>query len=80
MRGGIITETKYESLVAQRAVKKNSNKYKKELKIKRWSRDGRAKKYTNKICRDNQIHYTSLRLLIFLNNIIIHAPNYVSHV
>ena len=28
-------------------------------KIKGWSRDGRAKKYTNKICRDNRIHYTS---------------------
>ena len=27
------------------------------------SRDGRAKKYTNKICRDNHVHYTSLRLL-----------------
>ena len=24
----------------------------------------RAKMYTNKICRDNQIHYTSLRLLL----------------
>ena len=31
--------------------------------IKGWSRDGRAKKYTNKICRDNHIHYTSLHLL-----------------
>ena len=27
------------------------------------SRDGRAKKYTNKICRDNHVHYTSQRLL-----------------
>ena len=53
--------------------KRNSNKYKKELKIKGWSRDGRAKKYTNKIHRDNQIHYTSLRLLAFLN-IIMRAP------
>ena len=25
--------------------------------------DGRVKKYTNQICRDNQIHYISLRLL-----------------
>ena len=24
---------------------------------------GRVKKYTNNICRDNHIHYTSLRLL-----------------
>jgi hypothetical protein len=28
-----------------------------------WSRDGRAKKYTNKIYGDNHIHYTSQRLL-----------------
>ena len=44
-----------------------------ELKIKRWSRDGRVKKYTNKICRDNQIHYTSLHLLLdhLVTNIII---------
>ena len=27
------------------------------------NRDGRVKKYINKICRDNHIHYTSLRLL-----------------
>jgi hypothetical protein len=27
------------------------------------SRDGRAKKYTNKIYGDNHVHYTSLRLL-----------------
>ena len=31
--------------------------------IERWSRDGRIKKHTNKICRDNHIHYKSLRLL-----------------
>ena len=27
------------------------------------SRDGRTKKFTNKICRDNHVHYTSLHLL-----------------
>ena len=44
--------------------KKSSNKYKKQLnKIEEWSRDGRAKKYTNKIYGENHIHYTSLRLL-----------------
>ena len=39
--------------------------------IERWSRDGRVKKYTNKICRDNHIHYTSLRLLFLISY---HAP------
>ena len=39
------------------------NKYKKNNEIDGWSRDGRAKKYTNKICGDNHIHYTSLCLL-----------------
>ena len=38
----------------------------------------RAKKYTNKICRDNQIHYTFLRLLTFII-IIMCAPDYVDH-
>ena len=33
------------------------------IKLEGWSRDGRAKKYTNKICGDSHIHYTSLRLL-----------------
>jgi hypothetical protein len=32
----------------------------------KWSRDGRAKKYTNKICGDNHIHYTFLRLLFLI--------------
>ena len=35
----------------------------KNNKIEGGSRDGRVKKYTNKIYRDNHIHYTSLRLL-----------------
>ena len=33
-----------------------------------WSRDGRVKKYINKTCRDNHIHYTSLCLLAFLDH------------
>ena len=36
----------------------------KNNEIEGWSRDGRIKKYTNKIYRDNHIHYTSLRLLL----------------
>ena len=36
-------------------------KYKKQLN--KIEGDGRTKKYTNKICGDNHIHYTSLRLL-----------------
>ena len=32
-------------------------------KIEGWSRDGIVKMYTNKICRDNHIYYTSLHLL-----------------
>ena len=44
--------------MSPRAVTPKLTSIKKELKIKRRSRDGRAKKYTNKICsRDNQIHY-----------------------
>ena len=35
--------------------------------IEGWSRDGRVKKYTNKICRNNHIHCTSLRLLFSIN-------------
>ena len=47
---------------------------KKQLnKIEGLSRDGRAKKYTNKICGDNHIHYTSLRLL-FLLHLLISTP------
>ena len=42
-------------------------------KIEGLSRDGRAKKYTNKICGDNHIHYTSLRLL-FLLHLLISTP------
>ena len=59
------------------------NKKKKQLnKIEGWSRDGRVIKYTNKICRDNHIHYTSLlSLLLFL--IIMHLlmscyPSWIS--
>jgi hypothetical protein len=38
-------------------------------KIEGWSRDGRAKKYTNKICRrDNHIHDTSLRLIFEIDD------------
>ena len=45
---------------------KNSNKYKKQLnKIEGWSRDGSAKKYTNKICRDNVSHPLYIPTLAF---------------
>ena len=46
--------------------KKNSNKYKKQLnKIEGWSRDGSAKKYTNKVCRDNVSHSLYIPTLAF---------------
>ena len=42
----------------QRGIKKRTETSIKSNEIEGWSRDGRAKKYTNKICRDNHVHYT----------------------
>ena len=45
-------------------------KYKKQLnKIEGRSRDGSAKKYTNKICRDNVSHPLYIPALAFLDNL-----------
>ena len=38
----------------------------KNNEIEGWSRDGRVKKYINKICSDDHIHYTSLRLFFLV--------------
>ena len=46
--------------------KKSSNKHKKQLnKIEEWSRDGSAKKYIDKICRDNVSHPLYIPMLAF---------------
>ena len=42
---------------------------KKQLnKIEGWSRDGSAKKYTNKVCSDNVSHPLYISTLAFLDN------------
>ena len=48
-------------------VKKRTETSIKNNEIEGWSRDGRAKKYTNKICRDNHVHYTFVRLLFLIS-------------
>ena len=46
--------------------KMNYTNSSKRKKYEGWSRDGRVKQYTNKICRDHRIHYTSLYLLFLV--------------
>ena len=46
--------------------KRTSKRYEQQLnKIEGWCRDGRTKKYTNKICRDNLSHPLYIPMLAF---------------